>query len=206
MKWALSRTTAGEFLAKLESDPGWVKQRNERERAHLEKAVRLHEAENPLVIALQGLGMDVSSIWDLVNARESYPMAVPVLLEHMDRNYPPEIREGIARALAIREAVTGWQKIKTAFLNDPNPTTDISPSKWAWGLALGASADDSVIEELIEMARDISHGQDRSPLIGALLRSKDPRAKQVLKELENDPIIGKDAKMARKKGHWPWSK
>lgn len=200
----------------LEEHDAWLKEtgqydafqeaNRERDRILAEKEARLNEAEKPLVAALRGTGLKIDCVWDLVGTREPYPAAVPILLEHMDRDYPPEIREGIARALAVPEAIIGWPKIKTAFLNDPNPTKEMSSSKWAWALALGNSADDSVISEVIELARDASIGHDRSPLVGALLRSKDPRAKQVLDELERDPLIGKEVKMARKKGRWPGTK
>ncbi|MBK8726816.1 MAG: hypothetical protein IPL96_12425 [Holophagaceae bacterium] len=195
--------TASDLMARLENDPEWVKQRNERERIHAEKVALNLAAEKPLVDALRDVGLNIGSLNDLIQLEKPYPEAIPVLMEYMDREHSDHVRGCIALALAVPEAIGEWRKIKTAFLNDPNPTTDFSRTKWQWALALAASADDSVLGEVIELILDKNTGRDRAPLLQALLRSKDPRARAVLKELEKDPVIGADAKKALKKGRWP---
>lgn len=67
---------------------------------------RLRREEKPLVKALREAGVKVKSVWDLVNTREPYPAALPVLLEHLSRSYHPITLEAIARALAMRDSCT----------------------------------------------------------------------------------------------------
>jgi len=67
---------------------------------------RLRREEEPLVKALREAGVNVKSVWDLVNMREPYPAALPVLVEHLSRSYHPITLEGIARALAARDPFT----------------------------------------------------------------------------------------------------
>lgn len=198
--------TAEELMAQLESDPEWVKQRDERDRIHAEKVAQNIEDAKPLIAALREAGVSLNSLNDVIQVEKLHPAVIPVLLEHLDREKSEYVRGSMALALAVPEAIVGWSKIKTAFLNDPKPTTDVSRTKWQWALALGAIANDSMLDEVIDLLKNPAHGRDRVPLIQVLLRSKESRAKKVLEELESDPVIGKDAKMARKKGRWPWSK
>ena len=96
--------TADELMTELESDPEWVARRDAREaeqRAKEERSI----AEQALLLAdLRKVGYRIRWIWYLVNSAESYPEAIPVLINHLRRPYRDGIREGIARALAVREA------------------------------------------------------------------------------------------------------
>jgi hypothetical protein len=69
-----------------------------------ERSARLSAEEAPLAEDLRAVGLSASSAWDLVNSKEPYSQAVPVLLKHLQRPYSDRIREGIARALAIPQA------------------------------------------------------------------------------------------------------
>lgn len=82
--------------------------KQEREKAHQALVQELRIAEAPLVRDLNAIGYAVSSVWDLVNTASPYAEAVPVLFRHLQRSYPVQIRDGIARALAVKEAKSGW--------------------------------------------------------------------------------------------------
>lgn len=60
---------------------------------------QITETYHSYVADLRAIGWPVSSVWDLVNTRQSYPEAVPVLMAHLDRPYDPRIREGISARL-----------------------------------------------------------------------------------------------------------
>jgi hypothetical protein len=98
------RKIAAEFLAELEANPECRAERDRREQQRGENHERILAAQRPLVQDLRAAGTRVESVWDLVNTRARYPAAIPVLLEHLEREYIPEAREGIARALAVPEA------------------------------------------------------------------------------------------------------
>ena len=103
-KHARRKETAEELMARLQSDPEWVRRDQERERKRQQFRQELLEEQKPLLEELATAGWRVESVWDLVNTSERYPEAVPVLLRHLGRPYHPRIREGIARALTVPEA------------------------------------------------------------------------------------------------------
>lgn len=96
---------ADEWAALLESCPEWVAQRDAREAAMRDKEARYLAEEAPLREELHRLGYPVKWVWDFVNAKQNYYLdAIPVLINHLQRPYSDEIREGIARSLAMKEA------------------------------------------------------------------------------------------------------
>jgi len=109
--------TAGELLRQLESDPAWVAEhdRRERERSAAEAACRSDEAH--LVREIRALGYDLDSVWDLVNNSPHpflerrfvgpYDRAYGVLVAHLEVQHHPKIREGIIRALTVRDGGEG---------------------------------------------------------------------------------------------------
>jgi hypothetical protein len=91
-------------MAELEADPAWVADRDARDEARAKQAAEWRRAEAPLLPDLAAVGFRVNSVRDLVNTAGPYPEALPMLLSHLQRSYPVQIREGIARALAMKGA------------------------------------------------------------------------------------------------------
>jgi hypothetical protein len=197
------RQTAAEVMAELEADPEWVRARDERERKRLEIEEALTRAELPILKDLKKVGAkDLESVWDLVNTKEPYPKLIPVLLAHLDREYPSKVREGIARALAVPEARAGWSQLVRSFLAEPKNDENGNDNqvKWALHLALSGAADASVLDELIKLAADRRrHGVHRLFFVDSLVRIKDPRAVAALEELEDDPDLQDSYKRIFKK-------
>jgi HEAT repeat protein len=189
--------TLEQVKAMVEADPVLREARNARERAHQELSRELARAERPIVAALYDAGVPVSSVWDLVTTDEPYPAAIPVLIEHLGKIYPPRIRDAIARALGVAEARPWWRTIVDNFKAEPDPPT--LSVKWGLAIAVGATGTDAVLDEVIEILRDKSLGYNRSPILQVLVRSDDPRAPGILAELANDPVLAKDAETARRK-------
>jgi hypothetical protein len=181
------RITAAELMAKLNADPEFVAKRAREEEARDKREAEYRRAEAPLVDELRAAGFEVQSAWDLVNTPGSYPKAVPILFEHLPRPYPAAVREGIARALAVREASCGWE-VLTRLYRDENEDR----VKDGLAVAIAAAADDEVIGEVIALARDTSQGPSRLLLLGALERSADRRARAALMELGTDPELTKE--------------
>src|SRR4030088_3102473 len=115
MKSDKKKKTAEALLKELYNDPEWLARKQERDQRLREQAAAYRKAEAPLVAYSNRAGVAVQSVWDLVNTKEPYPAAVPVLLEHLRRPYPERVREGIARALAVPEARIGWDILLQAF-------------------------------------------------------------------------------------------
>src|SRR6266540_6440176 len=115
-----SGMTAAELMAlkadRLRTNPEYRAQ-TEKVKAEREARVwELREAEKPIVEDLRRAGVDVSSVWDLVNTSVPYPDALPVLLEHLQRGgYPDKVMEGLATALAVRPASFAWENLRDLY-------------------------------------------------------------------------------------------
>src|SRR5690606_18879545 len=123
--------TAAELMAELNADPSFVVGQREQEQARLKMEAEFRRAEAPLIDALKKVGVHVQSVWDLVNTANPYPKAVPILIEHLQRPYPERVREGIARALAVPDAVKEWDTLRRLFETEADATT--TGVKWALG-------------------------------------------------------------------------
>lgn len=181
--------TAAELTAQLNADPEFVARSAKAEEAWLERDAEMRRAEAPLVDELRAAGYDVESAWDLVNTPGSYPPALPILLAHLPRPYPDEIRDGIARALAVRETkAVGWDELTWMYRDEQQE----SRTKGGLAVAIAAAADREVIGDVIDLVRDRRHGSSRLLLLRALTRSKDPRARETLVDLKDDPDLVKE--------------
>jgi hypothetical protein len=159
--------SAAELMSRLKSDPEWVRQNEEREALHRAKAtqlnVELEPEEKPLLAELAVLGYRVQSVWDLVNSKTSYSAAIPVLLKYLQIARHPVLREGIARALTVREArgIAG-----PAILGELKQRGEESPNQARWALAnaLTVVADASMADEIETLIRDARYNDVRDPL------------------------------------------
>lgn len=190
--------TLAEIDAELQANPEWVAQEARREQLRAEKRREHARIEVPVVQALCEAGVEVSSVNDLISTSVPYPKAIPILLEHFQRNYPRWLREGIARSLACKESKHLWPKLLELFEADEDGPTPNGP-KWGLGLALMVNADKSRMDELIRLVQDPSHGENRVPLIKALGKlGGDARVLAVLKEAAQNELIAYAANKAIK--------
>lgn len=181
-------TTAGEFIQELESDPDFMRARSERERKFAELEAQSRASQKSLLADLASAGVNVKTVWDLVNTSSDYSFAIPILLKHLqDRSYPDGVREGIARALAVRATQKlGWRILVEEFCE-----TDPSNKRVKDGLAvaLAVSADRNVLSELIELAKDKRHGSSRILLLIGIRRSRSVEAQEAIEQLADDPQL-----------------
>ena len=180
--------TAEELIAKLHADPEWVRQNAERERkwAAIEARGRVEEAH--LLGDLRVVGWDLNSVWDFLKTREPYPEALPVLLKHLARDYSDGTRDGIARALAVRAARYAWPELIAHWRAAPEG----SRTKDGLAVAVANAATPRDIEALIDLACDTSLGSSRIFLLRPLMRSRNPKAREALEALADDPQLEKE--------------
>lgn len=193
------RKSAGELMRELSADPKYVTAQRERERQTREKREQFARDEEPILADLRAVGTPVGSVWDLVNTGARYPAAIPVLLAHIQKSYPQKIREGLARALAVPEARSGWSVLMHEFESDPDSTT-LGP-KYGLACALSVVADDNVLHDVLRVLREDRHGECRIPLLRVLVRSRDPEAKAALEQFEQDPGLAAEVALLRNRGH-----
>ena len=178
------RTTAAELMARLNADPEFVAKRASEEAERAKRDAEYTQAEAPLVEELRAAGRQVNSAWDLVNTPGTYPEVIPILLAHVSRPYPAAVREGIARALAVRESSCGWGLLSQLYRQE-----SVERVKDGLAVALAAASNDELLGELIELARDRANGPSRLLLLRGLDRTKDPRGLETLTYLAEDPDL-----------------
>lgn len=177
---------------------------NEGRRKETERNAAIwNELERPLAEELQAAGFNVESAWDLFNRKEPwnkrerikpYVEALPILLKHLGRDYPPAIRDGIARAMAMRESRFAWYDL-VRFYRDEAPNR----AKGGLAVAVAEAADASVLDELIALVKDHTLGSSRVLLLSALARSTDSKARATLMELGADPQLGQETQAILKR-------
>jgi hypothetical protein len=143
-------------------------------------------AAEPLLTDLRSVGYDVGSVWDLVNVEDDYPDALPVLVRHLVKPYPPVIRDGIARALAVGRALFAWDLLYEQYLTEEDRSV-----KDGIATALSAMVDRAHLDALLGLLRDRHHGPSRILLLGGVQRLRDPRGRAVIEELADDPDLRK---------------
>lgn len=183
------RITAAELLAQLDSDADYQAQRRVIEEGLASQEQEWVAAQQDLIFDLAAVGVAVSSVWDLVPRAEPYPEAIPVLLDHVGRDYPDRVKEGIARSLAVREAEFGWERLVAAYRSSRNGPD----AKDGLAVALAAIATPVNLDEMIALIDDPTNEESRGILLLALFRmGAEGRAK--LEALKSDPVLGKEAR------------
>lgn len=179
--------TLAEHHAQLKAQGKWdeyVRRKAERNVALHEREADYARAESPIVEELRAAGVVVNSVWDLVNDRKVLSQSLPILLAHLQRPYPDAVRDGLARALAVPAAKAAWPTILKLYLSEPESRT-----KQGLAVALSNMADDQMLDHIVALARDPSHGDSRVLLLEGISRSRLPQAQAALAELRSDPLL-----------------
>jgi hypothetical protein len=172
--------TAREFIETLNHDPRYQAMMAEKEKRLTELKATLDADAKPLIEALAAVGRPVKSVWDLVNTTESYPEAIPVLVEHLPRPYHFRTREAIARALTVKEARGPTAHTVLAELKKMRETKDPHEEGFHFALAnaLVKIGDMSMLKDIRQMLNDPQYGKHRMELervIKAISKRKPPK-------------------------------
>lgn len=166
--------------------------------AEAERQVRVQElrrAEQPIVADLRQAGVDVESVWDLVNTAEPYPAALPVLLGHLERGgYPDRVMESLGRALAVGPAVALWDRLKLLYLASRNPGEEDGTA-----VALAACATEAQLDDLIDLLSVEERGASRIYFVRPILKLGGARGRRLVEGLRSDPVFSKEARALLKR-------
>lgn len=186
-----------EYVADLKARGVWEsKELREAAAAEWDRLKKEEQArdEAPIVADLKAAGVDVGSAWDIVNRKESFPLAMPVLRKHLELNYPPKVREGIARAMSDSAARPYWSDLVALYRREAD-----GPVKDALAIALCGAAGAEQFDELISLSLDPANGPSRVALIWALERRVPvEQAEPVLLSLAKDPATRPQAETSLK--------
>lgn len=180
-----------------------LKQINQKRRAWREASTaRLKEEEKQLVADINQAGYLVDSVWVLKSRYKDYSNAIPILLEHLPMPYSDVIKDGIARALAVRDdrVKKAWPLLVSEYMKARDgkgfsaPGDDIETklgAKEGLATALAAAVSEETLPELIRIIKCSDHGGSRVFLLEPLKkrRKKNSAIAQLIAELSQDPML-----------------
>jgi hypothetical protein len=182
------QVTAADLAAQLADDQQFQDEAAARESELRERTAAWRKAERPIVEDLHQVGVEVDSVWDLVNTSEPYPSALPVLVDHLETGrYPDRVLEGVARALAVRPAVAYWDRLKIAYLAAEGPD-----ARDGIAAALAACATEAQLADLVELLSG-DNGPSRIFLLRPIAHFGGEQGRAVLKTITRDPELGLEA-------------
>ncbi|MFV0507545.1 MAG: hypothetical protein ACK5L5_12730 [Bacteroidales bacterium] len=152
-----------------------------------------------LIDELADMGIEINSIWDLVNTKSKYPKAIPILMKYLPLVSYVRNKEGIVRSLTVPEAkglvVSLLVKEYLQLSNDKESL------RWAIGNAVNATITKGEVENIFPIVLNKENGLSRQMFVAALGKIKTDNVRSVLLQLSNDDdkVIGDEAKKALKK-------
>ncbi len=155
----------------------------------------IEAADREVVSELQNRsGISISSISDLVQTRQSYFPAYPVLLDLLRRPYPVQIREMIVRALTVKDAHDVAFPTLVQIYRDPSHKSDsndigFKPFRFALANAIAFLASPKERSTLKEFARDAKLGASRSAFIHAMRTWRDPEVDDLVLGALGEPDL-----------------
>ena len=159
-------------------------ERREKEEAGVAFSNQLKEEIKDLSNELISQGSKFSDPWDMVNSKESYPEAIDILIAHLSKPYHDKNKEGIIRALTVKEAKG---KASKALLEEyyaiPKEKQIL---RWTIGNAFTVIKMKDDVEIISSIVKDKTNGMSRQMFVVALGKIKTEEAKTCLKYLLND--------------------
>ncbi len=116
-----------------------------------------------------------------------------------DRLGRRDIKEGIVRALAVKEA----QGIANIAIMEEyhNAPKEDHHFRWAFGNTMRVIVTEADLDELIQIVLDKTNGDSRDMFVRALAKLKSPRVRETLEQLVNDrsEVVANEARKALKR-------
>lgn len=168
---------------------------NERSRKLDERSALLREEEAPLLEDLKINGFDVDTIGRLAASGKSYDGLLPLLIDHMQRDYHFDTKAAIAFVVGHSSARPYWDVIRQEF-EKSRPDNTVYDAALAHVFVNTATVDD--IDEIIDLI-DNTTNPERYILLKVLRdnRSKSPTAEEAVQRL------ARNARFAREIASWP---
>ena len=177
-------------MAQLQNDPDYQRKSQAAAAERQSRAQELRRVEQPIVTDLRDVGVDVKSVWDLVNTSEPYPAALPLLVAHLERGgYPDRVMESLGRALAVKPSVEFWDRLKALYLAPRSPGEEDGAAA-----ALAACATEAKLDDMVGFLSLSERGESRIYFIRPILKVGGQQGREVVESLRSDPTFGKEAR------------
>ncbi len=164
--------------------------------AEAERASRAEEkrqASMPVLDDLREVGVEVQSLWHLYEQPESYDVAIPVLLDHLARDYPESTLQDIGHALPFKPEAKWWDDFKTLYL-----TTRSDAVRDRLAASMSQCAVKKHYDDLLVLAADRQLGSSRiyflRPINRIGNRCQPGAGRAVIETLAADDTLNAEAK------------
>lgn len=168
----------------------------EQEKISIELENKLNNEMAGLINELSLIGINIISIWDLVNTKKKYPQAIPILIEHLLKPYHEKNIEGIVRALAVKESKNKAVPVLIQLYN--NLSKERMLLRWTIGNTICSIVTEADVEKIIPIVQDSTNGMSRQMFVLALGKFKNEKIVNILNRLLNEPEIAMHIKTALK--------
>ena len=165
------------------------------EEADADRAARAEQrrvASMPVLNDLRAVGVDVESLYHLYKQPEAYDVAIPVLLDHMRRDYPERTLEDIGHALPFKPAVKWWDDVKALYLG-----TQSGAVRDRLAAALAQCAVKRHYEDLLRFVNDETLDESRIYFLRPINRignQMEPgKGRAVVESVAEDKTLGREA-------------
>jgi hypothetical protein len=195
-EWPKKRITAAELMAQLQDDPEYQQRRAALDADIMRRDEELAAAERPILAELRQIGIDVESVWDLVNRAFDYDEAIPLLIDHLRSGaYPDRVLEGLGRALAVPGVASRWGELKELYRS----ATGVGASE-GLAVALSAFPPRERYHDLVELVRSEELGESRGLLLESIARLGGEQGLTLLRDLVDHPQLGTEAARVTRHG------
>jgi hypothetical protein len=181
-----------ELDRRLAADPEYRQQVEAVETERAERARFLRDAEQPVIADLAAHGVELESVWDLHKNPDAFPTAIPVLLDHLARDYPDGVLMRIGAGLDHKSARDWWPQLTALYRDTTNQTVRDRAAAVLSNVAARAHYDD-----LLSFLADESLGNTRvyflRPVNRIGNRIAPGKGRAVVQSLATDPTFGKEA-------------
>jgi hypothetical protein len=188
--------TATELIAERErrirEDPEYRRQVERVEAELAERANEFRVAEQPILADLAAAGVQLDTVWHLYKTPALREPAIPVLLDHLTRDYPDRVLEGIASGLQDRGARPWWPDLSALYL-----TTEREVVRDRLAAALAVCAMREHYGQLLAFVANPELGESRiyflRPINRIGNRISAGKGRSVIESLAADPVMGREA-------------
>jgi len=198
------RKTASELVAELQANPEYVQRSLRQQQESAQSNAAFQAAARPVIEAINKTSvLTLNSAYAIGDAAARYPQIADILVEHLQRAYPESVTKTIAHALAIPQARRFWETLLRLFMNHPDGPVP-NRTKFGIGCALAASADASVLADVLSIMRDPRHGANRGVFLKFLAESLSPQAQAAFEEAGHDPEFAKEVRFLKRIRQRKW--
>jgi HEAT repeat protein len=145
--------------------------------------------EDRVLLELRKVGLNVASIFDLVNTKEKYPEAIPILVQLAKKDYAdPRVLDGVIRALTVKEAKGAANE--TLLKVYARLASEHELVRWSIGNAFSVIITPKDVDQVLQIVQDKSSGMSRQMFVIALGGFRNsPKIESVLIQLLDDEEV-----------------